>query len=783
MGFFNKYKAVRDAPIIDADEFFSETVLPVREVQEKKGFKVVAGALVGMLFLSVFAGGLASLPAMYALSATAQVIEEPIEYWKNLPEDLDDVVIAEHNKMYDVNGNMFAEFWSEDRVKLNSLDEISQYAKDALVSTEDHRFYEHGGFDPRGTVRAALSRSGGGSGITQQLVKNLQFYNQAGLDNKETATEQSIERKIKELKYAMGYEKTHTKDEILLTYFNTVAFGSPNIYSIESASKFFFGKSAKDLSIAEAAALVGTVQNPVAYDMTTDENTEEWKERQLAVLDRMVIKENITQDEADAAYAEQLTFTRQKSSGNCASSAYPFYCEYVIDYLKNSPQFGETPEERSAILARGGLNIKTHLDPRVMDSIDNRLEQDFGNDNRVVAPVAVVEPGTGGVQGIGVNRDYGDGPGQTTINVALNPTATGSTYKAITLAAAVRSGMDESDLAFSSLGCPLNPSGYDSPSGGFTNSTSCSLQGGFMNYRNATALSSNTWYLSLAIKTGMGEVLQMSKDLGLSVPENISERSLSFVLGSVENSPVNMAAAYAAFASEGTFCPATPVSSYEYDDGTRPAVPDTYDPELTACKKVMSPYAASTVLKSLRANTVPGDVGAAFGTMGYIPGYDAVGKTGTNETYNYAWAQVSPDYSLFMDVYDMTDYTVGVLGNTYYKGSIFSQNVAAYAGSDVMRDVLSGTPYSSLNYNATDKNMEKLPVDKRDFFTVPSVAGVAPAEALATMETLGIPANVSKETRPAPAGYPSGVIVEQSLQAGTQLPVGTKKEIVLYVSE
>lgn len=769
--------------IVSAHEFFTNNdELEVVDFDSERTAGKGTIALVAIMLLAILSGGLLTIAPLYALSAGVQLIEEPVDYWKSLPDKLDDVVIAEHNKMYDINGNVFAEFWSEDRVKLNSLDEISPYAIDALISTEDKRFYEHGGFDPIGTARAALSSGGGGSGITQQLVKNLQFYNQAGLDNKDQATEASIERKIRELKLAMGYEETHSKDQILLDYFNTVAFGGPNTYSIQSASNYFFAKSAKDLTIAEASALVGSVQNPVAYNMNDDEAKENWKARQLEVLDRMVTMENITQEEADAAYNEELNLIRQKSTGNCASSAYPYYCEYVIDYMLSSPQFGETDEERAAILARGGLQIKTHLDPRVMDVADARLEADFGNTNRVVAPIAVVQPGTGGVQAIAVNRDYGDGEGQTTINVPLNPAATGSTYKAFTLAAALREGYTESDLTFASAGCPFQPSGYDSPPGGFKNSTSCALQGGTMNYRTATALSSNTWYLTLATRVGMDNVLQMSKDLGLSAPENISERSLAYVLGSVENTPVAMAAAYATFANEGSFCPATPIASYAYNDGSRPAIPDTYDPQLDSCKRVMSPYAASTVLKSLRANTVPGDVGAAFGTMGYIPGYDAVGKTGTNEDYNYAWAQVSADYSLFMDVYDMTNYTDGVVGSTYYQGSRFSQNVAAYAGSDMMRDILSGTEAKPLNYNSTDKKMEEIPVDKRDFFTVPSAMGMDPAEALSVMSNLGIPANVSKETRAAPDGYPSGVIVEQSLQAGTQLPVGTKKEIVLYIS-
>lgn len=790
MSLFSGYKKRSEQeknPLSSIDDFFNDGSqdFTIDSVDDRKmGFLSKSRGFFAFVVTSLVAGFLVALLPLTTLGGLAVISSPFIEDWKNLPEDLGDVSISQRNIMYDANGNVFAEVYTEDRVAVSSLDNISKYAQQGLVDTEDNRFYQHGGFDLKGTVRSALTGSGGGSTITQQLVKNLLFYSSAGKEKKAQAVEHSVGRKVRELKYAINYEKTHSKDDILLSYFNTVSFGSPNIYSIESASQYFFGKSAKDLDLAEASVLVGTVQNPTIYNLNNPDAEKSWKNRQHDVLGRMVAEGHITQDEADKAYKEKLNFVKKKQSGGtCESSKYPFYCEYVLNYLKNSSRLGENAEERSAILAKGGLRINTYMEPQTMDIIDKKLESDFGNDNRAVAPTAVVKPGTGGVAGIGVNRNYGVGSGETTINVANNPAATGSTYKMITLATALENGFDESSLQFGSQ-CPLAPAGYDYPDGGFKNSVApgCGFQAGNLNYKQATAWSSNTWFVTLAMKIGINKITDMSRQLNLSVPDTINDRSLSYVLGPTENSPINMASAYATFANEGIFCPATPVKDYKYADGTSPVIPDNYDPNTDACRRVMSPHTASVVLKAMRANTY-GEVPDAFGVKARIPGYDAVGKSGTNETYNLTWGQVSKQYSLFTDVYDMDQVTRGVYGNSYFKGRMILENSAEEEGSEILGQVLQGKKNIPLDFNSQDKTKKPVPVEMRDYFTVPSVIGMTPSQALDTMRSVGITANVSNDKKKAPENYQSGVIVEQTLEPGRQLPVGTKKEIILYESK
>lgn len=770
--------------------------------------------------------GTAALGAGSVVMAPALAIAAPsVEGYKNLPESLPDATIAQRSVMYDINGEPFAEIYSQDRVVLDSLDKVSDNVKNALISTEDKRFYEHSGFDPVGTARAAISGSGGGSGITQQLIKNYQFYDMAG-KNKEKAIEATLSRKIQELKFSLDYEKNHSKDEILLNYLNLVSFGSPSTYSIEGASKYFFGKSAKDLDVAEAAVLVGSVQNPVSLnlnkvnkdvfneyskiyvekssqqarmyldkeiekgniDESQKKTTIKIKERQNEVLLRMADEGHIDKDKVEEFYATPLNLVYKKSStGNCTSSKYESYCERVLKELSNSPRLGETEEERAIVIDKGGLHIRTYLDPKVQDKVTNRLESDFGYENRVVAPTAIVQPGTGGIIAADVNREYGDGEGKTTIDVPSVRTGTGSAYKMFTLAAALENGMSPQQLEFSTP-CPLYFSDFDEPSGGFSNSLGCSkLQSQNLNFEEATAYSSNTWFTFLAEKiaypngefVGLEPVFKMTDSLGLHTPDNITNRSMSYVLGATGNSTIDMAAAYAAFANEGVYCPPTSVKSYEYSDGTSPVVPESYNPEDTSCRAAMSPGTASTVLRAMRANTVPGHVDNAFGLMGNIPGYDAVGKSGTNQNYNYTWGQVSKNYSLFINITDMDKMTRGVNGNFWFRGGRAGTSTAVIAGSSVMKDVLKGTTPVPLDFNNNSTDRVNVPVERKDFFTVPSVVGMSPEQALDTLRSTGVKTNISKEKIASQNGLPSGVIGEQSIPAGEKLAVGTQKEIVL----
>lgn len=773
---------------VGLEEFFGEYGIETFDVERKhRGFfekiAVKSSALVGFVVLSVVAGVLLSIVPISLLSTSVFAAEPAVAVWKSVPDDVPEATIAERNRLYDVNGNLYAEIWEENRVELDSLEQVGEYAIDGLISTEDKRFYDHNGFDFQGTVRAFLSGRGGGSGITQQLVKNLQFFDlYADNESKENATERSYGRKLRELKMAMRYEEEHSKDEILLDYFNTVAFGAPNIYGIETASKYFYGKSAKDMTLAEAASLVGTVQNPSSMNMKNPENHKRWNNRKDVVLGRMLAEDVITKEQYNEAKNETVKLVmNETNAGNCWSSKYPIYCEYVLNELLNSERLGETAEDRERVLAKGGLEIQTYLDPVAMEKVDKELERSYGNGNRVIAPTAVVQPGTGGVLAVGQNRDWGNGEGQSTLNTTLVPAGEGSVYKIITLAAALNEGFTKETLDFSSR-CPLNPGrNYDYPNRGFKNSVSCEKQGGRMNYKTATAYSSNTWYVELEMKITVEKLKEFSRSVGLAAPDNISNRSLSYTLGTVGNAPVDVAAAFATFSNNGVYCPATPISDIRYTDGTTPPTPDTYNPENDACRAVMSPYASSVVLEALRSN-VQGGIPDAFGVKANIPGYDTVGKSGTNGNLNLAWAQLSKQYSVYQNVYDMERPMNGI-GTIRFRGNSTSwaKNSAMFSGSSVMKSLLEGHPNQPLDYNNTERDFVQKPINESAFMTVPSVVGMKPEEALNTLRNLGLNSQVSKIIVKIPEGYSEGVIAEQSIAPGERLAKGTDKEVVLFI--
>lgn len=752
--------------------------------KRKAGVGSWSKLLAALVVISILCGLLLSAFPLLLGVVGVQAVRPVAQVWKDMPDTLPETAIAQRNTFYDANGAPFAQLWEENRIALKSLDQISPYAKQGLIDTEDKRFYYHKGFDPKGTFRSAVTGSGGGSGITQQLIKNLQYYNLLGRSKQEQVTARSYSRKLQELKLATEYEKTHTKDQILLTYFNTVAMGGPNIYGIETASRYYFGKPAKQLDIAEAAMLVGSVQNPSLYDFARESTAKARKARQEEVIGRLLAEGHITRAQANAAVKKKVIFVFKRSGGgNCYSSKYPYYCKYVLDYLKASPRLGATQKERDAILVKGGLQVHTHLDPNAMSTINNYLKGAFGIKNRIVAPTALVQPGTGGVTAFGQNRDWGYGKGKTEIVVANTKSGEGSVYKIFMLAAALNSGMSESDLAFSSA-CPLRPGPkYDAPPGGFKNSSSCALQGGYLNYKQATAYSSNTWYVTLEMKVGVEKLKEFSKSVGLSAPAYIDNRSLSYTLGSVENSPINLAAAFATFANKGVYCPPTPVVSIAYTDGGAVALPDNYDPKQEACRQVISPKNAGIVLKAMRAN-LDGSVPKAFGMRSNIPHYDTVGKSGTNEDLNSTWIHMAKSLALFINVYDMDRPSRGVDG-LIFKGEStpWYHNTAQSAGADMMKLLLKGKPNQRFTYVSSDNSISPVAVDQSAFMVVPNVIGMEPADALAVMQATGVKTVVSKEFRPLPAGYPSGVIVASTPIAGERLSKGTKKTITLYIGK
>lgn len=734
---------------------------------------------------------IASLLAMTVI-ATSPVIS----YWNDADSKLGDMPVAAHIKMYDRNGQQFAEVWSSDRDPVQSLNDISPHMRNAIISAEDKDFYNHGAIDIIATARSLLTHSGGGSGITQQLIKNLAYLSYGATDKqKKEATEVTIARKLNEMKMAAEFERTHSKDEILLKYLNTVSIGSANIYGVQTASREIFGKPAKDLTVGESAALAGSVNNTSRYNMLRmDDKTvaDMVKQRQNYVLDRMLSDGKISRAEHDDAVKAPIQTNIQQQGNGCGRSQFPFYCQYVLDHMMTDPQMGSNDKERQLRVNQGGIAVYTALDPTLTRQAEDQVKRDMGVLNRVAMPIAVVQPGTGDVLAIAANREWGTdtSQGQTQIPLAEAGTQTGSTYKMITLATAVSQGWSEDRLNGVNGYCPWTKPGYDSPPGGIGNSISCAAQGGRIGYLRATALSSNTFYVELSTEVGIGKLMDMSRKLGLTVPDTVGERSAAFTLGVASDSPIQMAGAYATFINKGVYCPPTPVRSYGMLDGSAFAPADTYDPAQGGCKAVLTPRQASIVLKAQNA-VINGSDPDRLGIGGGVPGHQTVGKSGTtNDLANSAWTSSVGQYAVFTNTYDPRGNYAHPLTYYVYRGMGVDgyYHSAMETTKDIIAANLAGQPNIPLDLASNDDNYVKVKVDTKGMKTVPDVTGMKAETALKTMETAGFNAKVLKKTSSdgdisSAVSYSQGSVASQSLAPGTRLTIGSKRIVELTVIE
>lgn len=750
---------------------------------------------IGLLVAFLVAGVALGAFSVATLSSLGFMTVSPIvKFWQEAPDTLKDVQINQHTVMYDKNGSQFAEIWSENRKEVSDIKDISEPMRNAIVSAEDKNFYKHGAIDVVGTVRSVLTGSGGGSGITQQLMKNLIYFDSAApTADKENATAVTIERKIKELKLAINYENKHSKSDILKEYLNTVAVGSPNIYGVETASETIFNKQAKDLTLGEAAALAGSVNNPSLFNLMNNDDkatADRIKKRQKYVLGRMLADGYINKKDYNDAASAPIQTNIQHRAGSCGGSKYPFYCQLVIEYLLDDTELGSTPEARQRAVNNGGLEIHTNMDPHLMDTLDAQLKNDWGVTNSKIQSTAVVQPG-GAILAIGANRDWGTdaSQGQTQIVLANRGTQTGSTYKMMTLATALVNGWDENRLNTVYGQCPWRKAGYDYPSGGIYNSTSCAMQGGALGYQKATAYSSNTWFVELETEVGVEKVKQFSGQVGLKTPDEITDRSASFTLGVVDDSPIQMAGAYATFINKGVYCPATPISSMKMIDGSALQTPDDYDPSVKDCRAVMSPYAASVVLKAQNAN-VNGNIPGRFGQEASISGRDTVGKSGTTNDYaNLSWSQSVGQFTVYSNAYDPRgNYAYPM---TYYawRGSMngpFAEP-SMHTTRDFIINALNGQPNVPLDFNNQDKTYEQVASNAKNMVEVPNLVGMKPDQALKVLSGMKLQGKVLKTTGSDGevknnSYYDNGTVIKQSITPGTRLVIGGKTIVELTIS-
>lgn len=552
-------------------------------------------------------------------------LNKSYDYWEKVP-----VLVSlekqspEISEVYDQEGNIIATFYSENREEV-AYEDINKNTINALLAIEDSRFFEHKGLDIKGTTRAFIKNRGGGSTLTQQYAKNLILFQANNKKSQKKAVEKTYKRKILELKSARYIEEKMTKEEIIVGYLNIVNF-SEGVYGIGAASKVFFSKKPKDLTIAESAFLVGILQRPEFYSPI--KNIKNALKKKDIVLKRMLETNKITEKDFEQAKTEKIELKINKTKNGCTSSKHPFYCERVKEEILNDKTYGETKEERLAFLHNGGLKIKTNLSPKLHREMMETAKKTLGVSNPYGTGISLVEPGTGKILGFGVNREFGKGKGKTFVNYAHVKHQPGSTFKPFVLATAMENGTKISDIKTAKSKYCINKSCFRN---------AASYDSGNMNSEEALVMSSNTFFVEMAVEQGIKEIQKKAKEFGLDMSKAKGVEA-STALGVHEQSPTIMAAAYATFSAHGKFCKPKYIEKIKKDN-------EEYNPLNKNCEQIISPATSDQISHALKGVFDSDDPRRTAKNIS-LP-FPAAGKTGTTQNNAAMWfSGFSTKYSI-----------------------------------------------------------------------------------------------------------------------------------------
>ncbi|MGW6207377.1 transglycosylase domain-containing protein [Streptomyces sp. NPDC055089] len=604
-----------------------------------------AAKFLGVAALSgVVLAGIA-LPAAGALGLAAK---GTVDGFDEIPANLKTPPLSQRTTILDNQGGQIATVYSRDRTVV-PLTKISPYMQKAIIAIEDARFYEHGAVDLKGILRAmnrnvqAGGTAQGASTLTQQYVKNV-FVEEAGDDPTKVAqaTQQTLGRKVQELKYAIQVEEELGKKKILENYLNITFFGQ-QAYGVEAASQRYFSKPAKDLKLEEAAMLAGIVQSPSRYDPVNDK--EEATKRRNTVIQRMADVKDISQEEADKAKAAPIKLKVKRPKNGCitAVSGSGFFCDYVRQIVTSDPAFGKTAKDRAKLWATGGLTIKTTLDPRSQAASNEAATSRVNETDKVATSVVQVQPGTGQILAMAQSRPYGldASKHQTVLNLSVDHEMggsyagfqVGSTFKPITAAAALEKGISPAQSFTTDHKITLPADAFHNCKGEPADTIPWNVENelesekGTFDMTGALGKSVNTYFAKLEQKAGLCETLTMAKKVGYNRGDNKPLlQNPATTLGGQESTPLAMASVYATFANRGTYCTPIAIQSVTKPDGKQIDVPKS------SCDRAMSEHSADTINQMLK-----GVVEDGTGKSAGLSDRDNAGKTGTTDERINAW--------------------------------------------------------------------------------------------------------------------------------------------------
>jgi penicillin-binding protein 1C len=564
-------------------------------------------------------------------------------------------------RILDRNGNELFQLIDEGRRTKIKLAEVAPMLIEATIATEDSNFYNNPGVDLSAITRAGLtyfsgSFGGGASTITQQLIRNVLF-------DTAYAAERSARRKLEEILLALTITGRMSKDDILEMYLNTIYYGNL-AYGIEAASQTYFAKSAKDLTLAEAALLAGLPQLPSQLDpFSPDPKVQQAVlARQRVVLDLMVRDQKITAAQAQEAKQQPLSFANPNVE--LRSPHFTLYARSELETLL--PALNLPP----SYITTGGLSVYTTLDPTYQSVVEGAAQAQIAvirdRNNAGNAAVVVLKPITGEILAMMGSVDYKNESIDGRVNMAISPRQPGSAVKALTYAVGLERGFGPATVFWDVQthfggNPPYSPRNYDN------------AFHGPVRMREALARSYNLPAVHMLRQVGVDALLEMAERLGIqSLGRDSSRFGLALTLGGGEVSLLELTGAYSVFANEGQLVRPTSIlcvinSSneivYQYEDGCAGRGTQT-DKTINAAaipKPVLDPRIAFIISDILGDNRARA---AAMGANSPLrtDGIQSSVKTGTTNDYRDNWT-VGFTRSIAVGVW------VGNADNTEMRGS------------------------------------------------------------------------------------------------------------------
>jgi membrane peptidoglycan carboxypeptidase len=746
---------------------------------------------------------------MPTVGAAGAITRTGVDMFDALPSEFTAASLSQQSTILDAKGGVIATPHDENRI-IVPLDQVAPVMQKAQIAIEDSRFYEHGGVDVRGVVRALVSNASGsvntsgGSTLTQQFVKLTLLDTALKAGDTEAAqaavTQRGlagVTRKLQELKYSIQLEKEQSKDQILQGYLNIVYYGD-QAYGVQAAAKHYFNKDAKDLNLPEAALIAGLAQNPGTTDPVN--NPERAVARRNVVLDRMhelgLISDQEMTDAKAVKLADMLKVTSTPTACQAAGDVKAYFCDYVIKWLELDPSLdqalGKTVDERKAKIFGGGLTIQTTMDPDLMEFSKQSIlaKVPAGNQYQIGAASVSLDPNTGAVRAFAQNSAYSiknDAWDKTAVNWAVdskyggsNGFGFGSTEKAFTLVTALEKGLPMNTTVNAKQAAPGQAAVYTNAD---FNNDACGVPkgapawtvrndepaGGEMTITQATARSINTAFIALASQVGVCNVQETETRMGLHRADGnpISKVGPSgIILGTQEVSPMTVASAYGSLANEGTHCSPIPIQAIVGPDGKELPI---VKPGTTNCQNVVVPDVANGVASIMGSVLAPGGTAAASKLAGDRP---AAGKTGTTDGNKQTWfVGYTPQLTTAVWVGQplgnkLVLDNIKLAGTTYR--TVFGASIAAPTWKAIMDHALAGQP----NVGFAPPSDKVASGDKVD---VPSMSGQTVANATSALQAAGFTVTIGRRVY---SNYRPG-IVAYGVPAGT---ANRGAQITLYIS-